>query len=145
MGEKITSKEWNALLLSVQGLSDLQAYKTLFPNATEKTAAAAACRYFKRVRGKLNHDDELSLFNLGRGRVYQELNKRLEAECGTGDEHYPDNSTRMRATELLAKINGMGNTKEIARQEMERIEQEQQLAGLREAIITGLGYSTGNK
>jgi len=139
MGEKITSKEWNALLLSVQGLSDLQAYKTLFPNATEKTASAGACRYFKRIRQKLSYDDELQLFNLGKGRVLQEIEKRLNAEQTHNGENYPDNTTRMRATELLAKINGMGDTLAIAKGEREQAERQKQVQELREAIFSALG------
>jgi hypothetical protein len=139
MGEKITGKEWNALLLSVQGYSDLKAYKTLFPNATEKTASAGACRYFKRIRQKLSYDDELQLFNLGKGRVLQEIEKRLNAEQTHNGENYPDNTTRMRATELLAKINGMGDTLAIAKGEREQAERQKQVQELREAIFSALG------
>lgn len=112
--QNITAKEWNALLLTVQGDSDLQAYKKTFPNATPKTAAGAACRFFRRIREKLTQEQELALFDLGRGRFYRELEKRLDAQTpvffqGKKIADIPDNTTRMKATDILAKINGVYN------------------------------------
>lgn len=110
--KEITGKEWNALLLTVQEYSDLQAYKQTFPNATDSTAKAQACRYFRRIRDKLTTLQELELFNLGRGRFYKELEKRLNAETpifyqGKKIDIIHDNTTQLKATELLAKLNGL--------------------------------------
>lgn len=111
---KITSKEWNALLLTVQGKSDVQAYRITFPNATKATAYGQACRYFKRIRDKLSQSQELELFDMGRGRVYKQLLKLLDAKTdifykGQKVASVPDNITQFKAVELIAKMNGLLN------------------------------------
>jgi len=109
---KITAVEWEALRLTFSGKSDVQAYRLTHPNAGKLTAQKAASAFFRRVRGKLSKSEELELRNLGRSRVFEELEKRLnslttEFYQGKKVTDCEDNTTRMKATELLARINGL--------------------------------------
>lgn len=115
--QDITPKEWQALMYTVDGLSDVKAYKKVFPNATDKTANSNAFRYFRKIRDKLTPDDELEIYNLGRSRFYNELDKRLNAETpifyqGKKIDTVSDNAVRYKATELLAKIHRLYDHKE---------------------------------
>ncbi len=112
--KKLTAKEIKALELSFSGMSDVQAYQLTHPNATSVSCNSNASHYFKRIRQKLTAIDELKYRNLSYSRVFEELEKRLNAMTtefyqGKAVAECEDNTTRMRATELLAKINGLLN------------------------------------
>src|SRR5574344_2497901 len=138
--EGLTARDWKALQLSAEGKTDVEVYKIMHPNATDKVARGNAFNYFKAIQKKLNlmpHDDVQLIYGLSMRRFYQELNKRLEAEteltfqgAATGKK-IADNSTRMKATELLAKVAG-AKDKDIANNESNKLDEK------REAIRTAL-------
>lgn len=104
--------ELEALQLTFSGMSDIQAYKHTHPKAKEATCQKTAYAFFKRIRAKLSKSEELQMRNLSHSRVFTEIEKRLNATSpyffkGDFIQDYDDNTTRMKATALLAKINGL--------------------------------------
>lgn len=69
-------------------------------------------RIFKRIMSVMTQEELLNQFGLGKERVMTELDSRLKANT---DKYYQDifvktledNTTRMKATELLSRIHGM--------------------------------------
>lgn len=109
---KITGTEWEALRLTFSGATDTEAYRRTHHNAAESTVQKSASAFFKKARAKLSKSEELEMRNLGRSRVFAELEKRLNANVtefykGLKVTDCEDNTTRMKATELLARINGL--------------------------------------
>ncbi|MBQ7746505.1 MAG: hypothetical protein IJT92_03530 [Spirochaetia bacterium] len=110
--ENLTAVEQEAIILTIQGKSDIQAYRLTHPRASKRTAITAACKFFAKARAKLNDQDRLKIYNLGADRLMMELDKRLNAKSpiiyqGRVTGQIDDNFTRQRATELLAKIHGI--------------------------------------
>lgn len=84
------------------GANQTDAYLVVRPNVSRQTAGARGCLIMKRIREKVPWKDLLEACDLGEIRLIAELRKRLEAKK-TDDA---DNTTRMRATELLAEMLG---------------------------------------
>lgn len=109
---KLSTAELEALRLSFAGKSDIQAYHLTHPKASKKSCTKNAWLFFRRARAKLSVSEELEMRNLSRSRVFIELEKRLNAMqpelfAGKVVHEHEDNFTRMAATKLLAKINGL--------------------------------------
>ncbi len=118
-------KERLALRAYQETLDQAEAYRRVFPGVSERSVYAAASRFFKRIREKLDDPDYLDEFNLGKPRFYTEIDRLLRAtkpatrkvirvyENGTLDEDEEsfeavDNSTRLGALRLLADVHGVG-------------------------------------
>lgn len=110
--DQLTAVEQQALMLTMNGKSDVQAYRMTHPKASKRTALTAACKFFAKARLKLSDSDRLKIYNLGIDRLLVEIEKRLNAQTdiifqGRKTGKTDDNFTRMRATELLARIHGL--------------------------------------
>lgn len=99
--------------LVLAGVPKTRAYRQVYPHA--KCNPNSANRQANRMLAKYDElageeaGNLLEKYNLGVPRVIQELEKRLAAKAVfQGKETTaPDNSTRMRATELLARFHGL--------------------------------------
>lgn len=77
----------------------------------DKDYRRQASRYFLNIKNKLSERGLLEAYDLGDDRLFRELNERLESMKTEFYKGKPiaeciDNTTRMRATELLADILG---------------------------------------
>ena len=102
-------------LYRIEGLTQWQAYMAVHPGCAESTARSKASEYIAKTEAMLSLSDMLKLYDLGPGRVLREIAAHLKATNKlshkgflTGDE-VADNTSRARANELLAKINGMAD------------------------------------
>lgn len=115
--EYLKQKDRDAIYLHFScAYSKLQAYKETHPNASEETARKNSYKYFKRILktfDTLPFKVKLEICGLGENRCLQEISKRLMASIPKYDNdgniihERPDNKTRMDATELLVKVNGL--------------------------------------
>jgi hypothetical protein len=108
---RLTPRDRIFLLGYIEGKTATDAYLVIRPEVTRETARVLACRMLKRILKKVDWPRLLEEAGLGEMRLVRELNKRLNAmitkywqDKSLGD--FEDNSTRMRATELLADLLG---------------------------------------
>lgn len=99
------------------------AYRIVYPKASDATAAVQSSRAFKRIREKLDLEEYLDEFNLGKPRLFLELDRGLKATSQRAVKHVkfseqtgrkieeheellevPDNGTRMAALRILADV-----------------------------------------
>ena len=111
--KQMTPRERRFWFCYLEDLNASNAYRKLkgVP-CKDSTAWSGGSKMLKRVKEKIGEQNLLDAFNLGVERLYHELDQRLKAkvtkfwqEVDLGE--FEDNSTRMRATELLADILGL--------------------------------------
>ena len=109
---KLKPIEAAALRLVLAGDSETEAQMETHPEASRQSAAANAYKFFKRAREKLTDKERLELYNLGTDRLLSCLNEMLTAEYdivyqGNITGRAADNYSRLRAMDMLAKIQGI--------------------------------------
>jgi hypothetical protein len=116
-GDVLTPREQRFLFELASGKSGADAYLAL-GKCSRKSARESASRLYRVIRRKAGFHDRLEAFGLGEARLAAEIEKRLNAMTARYYQdqslgNFEDNATRMRATELLAQMNG-ALTKDIA-------------------------------
>lgn len=104
------------------GFVKIDAFVKINKNARERMASGEitdknhfyrqCSKYFKKIEAVIGQENLLEAHGLGTTRVMRELDKRLDAKTtkywqGASLGEHTDNSTRMKATELLSRLNGM--------------------------------------
>lgn len=114
----ISIKERLFLKFILDGMTQQDAYKKINPNKeiTDKAAAIGGWKYMRRIKDKIPWDKILGEWNLGIERIGKKFEELLEAKVtkyyqdkSLGD--FTDNSTRMRALELLVDVHKLKTQK----------------------------------
>lgn len=116
-GGKLNNTERRALeLYHFEGKTMTEAYM-LTHNCKLECADANASKFFKIAENKLSQPELLMYYGLGPRDVLRSFKKLIKAKTHltykglrTGDK-VPDNTTREKATEALARMNGMVDSK----------------------------------
>lgn len=107
----ITPLEARFFLAYISGKTLTDAYLEVRPNVTRDSAGRGGHLLLKRIKRKASWNDLLNTADLGPTRLLREVDKRLRAETthffqDKAVTDVEDNATRMRATELLARLLG---------------------------------------
>ncbi|HXK36137.1 MAG TPA: hypothetical protein VJ553_00970 [Candidatus Paceibacterota bacterium] len=107
----LTPKEARFFEAYISGMTAKDAYWEIRPRVEERSAIELGCRMLKRIRGKREWGALLDAANMGDDRLLRVLDEMLTAKT----THFwqdtivcdvEDNSTRMHALELLARLRG---------------------------------------
>jgi hypothetical protein len=107
----ITPMEARFFLAYINGKTLTDAYLSIRPKVTRKSAGQCGHRLLDQIKQKASWHELLNAADLGPTRLVREVDRRLRAETthfyqDKAVADVEDNATRMRATELLARMLG---------------------------------------
>jgi hypothetical protein len=114
----VSIKERLFLKFILQNITAKEAYRRINPNRelTEQACETGGWKYMNRIKEKIPWDKILGEWNLGLEKIAEKFEELLEAKVtkfyqdkSLGD--FTDNSTRMRALELLVDVHKMKTQK----------------------------------
>ena len=109
---RLTAEERKAFDLLCSGMSQTKAFATIRPNIKKSSAKSHATDFFKSLYKKLSDKQLLEVEGVGKSFCINKLKELTKSQspvifAGQITDHYSDNQTQFKATELLAKLNGM--------------------------------------
>ena len=109
---RLSREERKAFELLCNGSSKAKAYAAVFPKQKKSSVNSHASEFFKELYKKLSDKQLLEVEGVGKSFCINKLKELAKSKspvifAGQITGHYSDNQTQFKATELLAKLNGM--------------------------------------